>query len=85
MLTVSIFSISPPNSVQAKPVTTPTLFSASTSPYLYFLIPKKSLMFFGFTFTFISSLLTTFLTTFLVILDISLSKFLTPDSLCKIL
>ena len=38
----SIFNISPPNSVQAKPVTTPTLSSVSTSPYLNFLIPKKS-------------------------------------------
>jgi len=32
----SIFNISPPNSVQAKPVATPTLLSDSTSSYLNF-------------------------------------------------
>ena len=40
--TVSILSISPPNSVQANPVTIPTLSSLSNSPYLNFFTPKKS-------------------------------------------
>jgi len=40
MVTVSIFKISPPYSVQAKPVTTPILFSFSSSPNLNFWIPK---------------------------------------------
>ena len=44
--TVSIFKISPPNSVQAKPVTIPTLSLVSNSPYLNFLTPKKSEIFF---------------------------------------
>jgi len=36
----SIFNISPPNSVQAKPVATPILLSDSISSYLNFLTPK---------------------------------------------
>ena len=65
----------------ANPITIPVLSLSSTSPNLNFLIPKKSGIFLSFTFTFSTSPLTTFLTTFLVTLEISLSKFLTPDSL----
>jgi len=41
----SIFNISPPNSVQAKPVATPILLSGSISPYLNFLTPSSQINF----------------------------------------
>ena len=78
----SIFKISPPTSVHANPVTTPTLFSSSISPYLNFSTPKRSLRSFSFIGLLTFSLLSIFFTSFLPILEISLSKFLTPDSLC---
>ena len=79
--TVSIFNISPPYSVQANPVATPTLSSVSSSPNLNFLIPKKSDKLFGLISILFPSPATIFLTVFLAIFEISLSKFLTPDSL----
>ena len=42
IVTVSIFKISPPYSVQAKPVTIPILSTVSNSPDLNFGTPKKS-------------------------------------------
>ena len=49
--------------------------------YYFFFSKHLTFTFLSLTITFFSSLLTTFLTTFLATLDISLSKFLTPDSL----
>ena len=80
IVTVSIFKISPPYSVQASPVTIPTLFSDSNSPNLNLGTPKKSDKFLLFIPTSFSSPATIFLTTFLASLEISLSRFLTPDS-----
>ena len=48
---------------------------------LYFFTPKKSDRFLSSIETFFCSLLTTFLTAFLITFEISLSRFLTPDSL----
>ena len=81
IVTVSIFKISPPYSVQARPFTIPTLSSGSSSPNLNLAIPRKSDKFLLLILTSFSSPATTFFTTFLASLDISLSKFLTPDSL----
>ena len=61
-------------------VTIPTLFSASNSPNLNLAIPRKSDKFLLFIFTSFFSPETIFLTTFLASFEISLSKFLTPDS-----
>ena len=79
---VSTLSSSPPTSVQANPFTKPTVFSFSASPCLNLLTPRKSLRLFLSTLMLFNFLLSkSFLTTFLHILDISLSRFLTPASL----
>ncbi len=66
--------------IDAKPVTIPTLLSASSSPNLYLATPKNSERFFLFISTSFSSPAITFFTTFRATFEISLSKFLTPDS-----
>ena len=80
IVTVSIFKISPPYSVQARPVTIPTLLLDSSSPNLNFGTPRNSDRFLLLIPTSFSSPATIFFTTFLAIFEISLSKFLTPDS-----
>ena len=73
--------ISPPTSVQANPLVTPTKFFFSISFDLNFATPKKSCKIFLLRLTFFFLEVSITFTAFLQIFEISFSKFLTPASL----
>ena len=77
----SIERISPPTSVQARPLVIPIRFFFSISLFLYLVTPRKSCSVLGLISIFFLFVVSKTLTALQQTLDISFSKFLTPASL----